>query len=151
MEHGFRPLKAGEIHPNALKPCRAALRGSGGFAPSKALFLKCCTRSPTVRVSLYLLFGPAMEPVFSAVAQPVQTVECIFANVKGDDRPLATEAQFVSVRPTFALPCVPFAAVPVTFYSVSLGEFPRPCSSECHRQRARFITELFCGPTGAWQ
>ena len=56
-----------------------------------------------------------------SIALPIQTVACIFANVGvGGDRPSATEAQFVSVRPTFALPCVPFAAVPVTFYSVSL-------------------------------
>ena len=93
----------------------------------------------------------AMDPVFSAVAQPIQSMECIFANVGDGDRQLATEAQFVSVRPTFALPCVPFAAVPVTFYSVSLGDYRRLCSSECHRQRARFITELFCGPTGVRQ
>ncbi len=87
-----------------------------------------------------------------SIALPIQTVECIFANVGvGGDIPLATEAQFVSVRPTFALPCVPFAAVPVTFYSVSLGDYRRPCSSECHRQRARPIAELLCGPTGVWQ
>ena len=52
------------------------------------------------------VFFMAMYGEPESIALPIQTVECIFANVGvGGDRPWATEAQFVSVRPTFALPC----------------------------------------------
>ncbi len=45
---------------------------------------------------------PEMGPVFGAVAPRVQTAACIVANAGGGERPSATEAQCLSVRPTFA-------------------------------------------------
>ena len=65
---------------------------------------------------------PAMGPVFGAVAPPIQTVACIVANAGGGERPLATEARRLSVRPHFRLVCVlrPFASVPVKLVRIGL-------------------------------
>ena len=48
---------------------------------------------------------PEMGPVFGAFEPPIQTVACIIASAADGEGPLATEAQCLSVRPTFSFLC----------------------------------------------
>jgi hypothetical protein len=54
-------------------------------------------------VTATTLCVPEIRPVLGAFAPPIQTVACIITNAGDGARPSATEAQCLSVRPTFAL------------------------------------------------
>ena len=56
MEHGFRPLKAGKMHPNTLKTLPSGAARQGGHRNPQALLKRCtCERQKAQQCSPLLV------------------------------------------------------------------------------------------------